>query len=137
MSWIGISVANQLNTIINNLSSDSLSCLEHMNQDDIKDTHSSYAKKIDSLFIIILTPIAKKRVYSLVMLVQDIFRVSQDPAFPNSVNRDQLIGLISNALVRERNRKSQKKIGESHHDVAFNTKPKVILRILKKNCSLH
>ena len=53
-----------------------------------------------------------------------MFRVSQDPEFPDSTNRDQFIGLISDALVREKNRKSQNKVGESHHNAEFNMKLK-------------
>ena len=52
-------VSNQRNTIINDSLSDGLSSLKHMTQDDIKYTLSRHAKKIDSQFPIILTPIVK------------------------------------------------------------------------------
>ena len=59
MTWIGISVANQHNDIINDILSDVLSGLEYMTQDNIKETCSSCDKRTDSPFTIILTPISK------------------------------------------------------------------------------
>ena len=59
MACIGISVLNQRNAIISELLSDGLSGLEHMTHDDVKDTCSSYAKRTDSPFLIILMLLVK------------------------------------------------------------------------------
>ena len=67
MTWIGISVANQRNAIISDFLSDGLSGLEHMTHEDVKEMCSSYAKRTDAPFPIILTPIAKQRIHSLVL----------------------------------------------------------------------
>ena len=59
MTWIGINVTQQHNTIISDLLSDDLGSLEHMAHDNVKETCSSYAKRTNSPFPIILTPLAK------------------------------------------------------------------------------
>ena len=59
MTWIGIGVAQLRNAIISDLLSDGLGGLEHMTHDDVKETCLSYAKRTDSPFPIILTPLAK------------------------------------------------------------------------------
>ena len=66
MTWIGISVAQQRNAIIADLLSDGLGGLEHMTHNDVKETCSSYAKRTDVPFPIILTPLTKQRIHSLV-----------------------------------------------------------------------
>ena len=58
------------------------------------------------------------------MWVQDIIRTGQAPDFPNNTDRNSLIQILNDSLVRERNRKSQKKVGESFHNADFNTKLK-------------
>ena len=77
MTWIDVGVVNQRSAIISDLSSDGLISLEHVTHDDAKDTCSSYAKRTDSPFPIILPPLAKQRIYSLVPLVQDVIRAEQ------------------------------------------------------------
>ena len=62
MTWIGVSVVNQRDTIISDVLSDGLSGLEHILHDDVKYACSSYAKRTDSLFPIILTLLAKQRI---------------------------------------------------------------------------
>ena len=69
MTWISITVANQHNIIINNLLSDGLGSLEYMINNNIKDTCSSYAKRTNTPFSIILTPLAKQRIYLVVLWV--------------------------------------------------------------------
>ena len=49
----------------------------------------------------------------------------QTPIFPESTNCTSFIQLLDASLVRDRNRKSQKKVGESYHNVKFNTKLKL------------
>ena len=86
MTWIGISVANQRNANFSDFVSDGSSGLEHMMYDDVKEMSSSYAKRTDDPFPIILSPIAKQRIYSLVLWVQDMFRAEQTPTFPTSTD---------------------------------------------------
>ena len=85
---------------------------------------SSYAKRTGSPFPIMLTRLAKQRIYSLVLWVQDIIRAEQTPTFPDDANRTSFIQLLNDSLVRDRNRKSQKKVGESCHNAEFNAKLK-------------
>ena len=124
LTWIGITVAQQRNAIIADLLSDGLGGLEHMTHDDVKETCSSYAKRTDGPFPIILTPLTKQRIHSLVLRVQDMIRAEQTPTFPDTTDRTSFIELLDASLVRDRNRKSQKKVGESYHNVEFNTKLK-------------
>ena len=56
--------------------------------------------------------------------MQDVIHAEQTPTFPNSTNRTSFIQLLDALLVRDGNRKSQKKVGESYHNVEFNTKLK-------------
>ena len=124
MTWIVITVAQQRNAIIADLLSDGLGGLEHMTHDDVKETCSSYAKRTDGPFPIILTQLTKQRIHSLVLRVQDMMRAEQSPRFPDATTRTSFIELLDASLVRDRNRKSQKKVGESYHNVEFNTKLK-------------
>ena len=62
-----MNVTNKCNTI--NLLSNSLSSLEYAMHDDVKEICSSYTKRIDSLFLIILTLLVKQRIYLLVLWV--------------------------------------------------------------------
>ena len=66
MTWIGVNVAQERNTIIAYLLSDGLGGLEHITHDDVKETYSSYAKRTDTPFPIILAPLTKQRTHSLV-----------------------------------------------------------------------
>ena len=139
MTWIGINVVNQRNAIISNLLSDGLGGLEHMTHDDVKDTCSSYAKRTDSPFPIMFAPLAKQRIYSLALWVQDTIRAEQTPTFPDCTNRNSFIQLLNYALVGDRNRKSQKKVG-GHvimQSLILNSNLKDATRSSKKNCSLH
>ena len=124
LTWIGVSVTQQRNAIIADLLSDGLDGLEHVTHDDVKEACSSYAKRTDVPFPIILTPLMKQRIHSLVLWVQDMMRAEQTPRFPNAMIRDSFIQLLDASLVRDRNRKSQKKVGESYHNVEFNAKLK-------------
>ena len=72
LTWIGVNVAQQRNAIITDLLHDGLSGLEYMTKEEVKDTCSSYAKRTDAPFPIILTPITKQRIYSLALWMQDM-----------------------------------------------------------------
>ena len=58
------------------------------------------------------------------MCVQDVFRVDAFTEFHNDVSSNQFIHEIGDTLVRDRDRKIQKKVGESYHNSEFNTKLK-------------
>ena len=51
-----------------------------------------------------------------------MIRAEQAPTFTDTTNRASFIQSLDASLVRDRNRKSQKKVGESCHNVEFNTK---------------
>ena len=95
-----------------------------MTHDDVKETCSSYAKRTNSLFPIILTLLAKQRIHSLVLWMQDMICTEQAPTFPDDTNHNSFIQLLNDSLVRDANRKSQKKVEESYHNTEFNTKLK-------------
>ena len=82
MTWIGINVAQEHNAIIADLLSDGLGGLEHMKHDNMKEPCLSYAKRTVTPFLIILTPLAKQRIYSLVLWAQDMMHTEQTPTFP-------------------------------------------------------
>merc|ERR1719296_187280 len=103
LTWISIFVAQQRNAIIADLLSDGLGGLEHMTHDNVKETCSSYAKRTDVPFPIILTLLTKQRIHSLVLWVQDMIRAEQTPMFPDTTIRTSFIQL---------------------HNVEFNTKLK-------------
>ena len=86
MTWISMNVAQQHNAIITDLLSDGLGGLEHMAHDNAKETCSSYAKRTDSPFPIILTPLAKQRIHSLVLWVQDVIHAEQTPVLSNDAS---------------------------------------------------
>ena len=67
LTWIGINVAQQRDAIMNDLLHDGLSGLECMTKEEVKDACSSYAKRTDVPFPIILTPAIKQCAHSLVL----------------------------------------------------------------------
>ena len=74
-TMIGIPDAQSRNAIISDLLSDGLEGLRHMTQEDVRDACVSYAKRTDGPFPVILTPVQKQRIKSLVLWVKDQDRV--------------------------------------------------------------
>ena len=71
MTWIGINEANERNAIIKDFMSDGLAGLECMTTEEVKEMCTSYAKRMDAPFPVILTPAQKQRMKGLVLWVKD------------------------------------------------------------------
>ena len=112
MNMIGVVHAANRNAIIANLLSGGLNGLKQMTDEDVRDICASYAKRTDNPFPIILTPVQKQRIKSLVLWVKDQGRIGRALAFPASTTQAQFRTVLAEALERERRRKNQKK-GES------------------------
>ena len=75
MNMIGVVPAANWNAIIVDLLSEGLNGLKHMTDEEIRDTCVSYAKRTDNPFPVILTPVQKQRIKSLVLWVKDQGRI--------------------------------------------------------------
>ena len=89
MNMIGVGPAANRNAIIADLLSEGLDGLKHMTDEDVRDTCASYAKRTDGPFPVILTPVQKQRIKSLVLWVKDQERVGQALAFPGTTTQAQ------------------------------------------------
>ena len=116
--------AGERQAISTDFLSEGLDGLVNMTDEDVRDTCSSYAKRTDGVFPIILTPIQKQRMRSLVLWVKDQARVDEPLEFPNNTTAAALRAALASSLERERRRKDQKKAGESYLDSEFNIKLK-------------
>ena len=124
MNMIGIAPAANRNAIIADLLSEGLDGLKRMTDEEVRETCVSYAKRTDGPFPVVLTPIQRQRIKSLVLWVKDMDRVNQPLSFPNTTTQEQFRDALSEALERDRRRRDQKKEGESYLDSTFNTKLK-------------
>ena len=100
------STAAARNAIIEDFLSGGLEGLQYMSEEDVKETCSSYAKRSDGSFPIILTVIQRQRLKSLVMWVKDMVRAQQPISFPNGMTAAQLRQELQAALERDRMRKT-------------------------------
>jgi len=123
-SMIGVSPPQSRNAIIADFLSEGLEGLRHMTVEDVRDACASYAKRTDGPFPVILTPIQKQRVKSLVLWIKDQDRVNQPIEFPDGTNEATFRKALSDALERDERRRLQKKEGESYIDSTFNNKLK-------------
>ena len=124
LTWLGIADTNSWNAIEEDFLSEGLGGLENMSEADIKVVCSSYAKRTDEPFPVILTPLEKQRMKSLTLWVKDMIRVGLEPEFEDDTTRGMFIKELNDSLSRERRCKEQKKVGESFHDHSFTTKLK-------------
>lgn len=124
LTMVGIAPAANRNAIIADLLSEGLDGLKYMTDEEVRDTCTSYAKRTDGPFPVVLTPVQKQRIKSLVLWVKDSDRVGQDLSFPATTSQAEFRSAISESLERDRRRRSQKKEGESYLDSTFNTKLK-------------
>eukprot|EP00980_Cylindrotheca_fusiformis_P024960 scaffold12785_cov71-Cylindrotheca_fusiformis.AAC.1 len=81
-----------------------------MTKQDVADTVTSYAKRTDGEFPIILSPSAKKRLVSLVLWARDRRRAGQVIEFPDGTTPAQFKSVIDEALLRDEKRDARKKI---------------------------
>ena len=121
---MGISPAVDRNAIIADFLSEGLEGLQNMTEEEVRDACSSYAKRQDGVFPVILTPVQRQRMWALVLWVKDRVRVQQPVQFEDATTQNDLRGRLSRALTRERRRKDQKKEEESYLDSTFNNKLK-------------
>ena len=82
MTMVGIAPAASRNAIIADLLSEGLDGLKYMTDEEVRDTCTSYAKRTDGPFPVVLTPVQKQRIKSLVLWVKDTDRVGQDLSSP-------------------------------------------------------
>ena len=122
MNMIGVGPAANRNAIIADLLSEGLDGLKHMTNEEVRDTCASYAKRTNNLFPVILTPVQKQHINTLVLRVKYQERAAQALAFPGTTTQVQFRTALAESLERERWRKDQKKEGELYLDSSFNTK---------------
>jgi len=127
-TFMGIAPAQRRNAIIEDFLSEGLEGLALMTDEDVRDTCASYAKRQDGPFPIILTPILRQRLRSLVLWVKDQRRANQPLVFPNNIGQAALRQALTEAMERELRRKTQKKEGENYLDSTFNNKLKSTMR---------
>ena len=123
-NFMGFQPAAARNAIIADFLSDGLESLYDMTDVDVSEACTSYAKRTDAPFPVMLSPILKKRLKSLVLWVKDRRRVGQRVAFPAATTRAQLVEELADSLHRQNRRAEKKKVGESFHDATFNNKLK-------------
>ena len=121
---MGIAPAVNRNAIIGDFFSEGLEGLRDMTEEEVREVCASYAKRQDGAFPVVLTPIQRQRMLALVLWVKDRARVQQPIEFDDTTTQDELRGILSRSLTRERRRKDQKKEGESYLDSTFNNKLK-------------
>ena len=124
MNMIGIQPAANRNAIIADLLSEGLGGLTHMTDEEVRETCLSYAKRTDAPFPVVLTPVQRQRIKSLVLYVKDRDRVGEPLGFPAGTTQAELRTALTEALERDRRRRDQKKAGESFLDTIFNAKLK-------------
>jgi len=73
-TWIGINPEAFRNALINDFLSKGLEGLREMSSDGSKDTFSSYIKRTDPPFPVVLSLLKKQRLRGLVLLVKDMMR---------------------------------------------------------------
>ena len=116
MTMVGIAPAASRNAIIADFLSEGLDGLTYMTDEDVRDTCLSYAKRTDGQFPIVLTPVQKQRMKSLVLWVKDRHRVGAIIEFPNTTTAEEFRQALGDALERDRRRRDQKKAGEAFLD---------------------
>eukprot|EP00980_Cylindrotheca_fusiformis_P026293 scaffold15739_cov62-Cylindrotheca_fusiformis.AAC.1 len=110
-TWIGISTECKKQAFVNDFfAGGGLEDLGKMTKQDVADTVTSYAKRTDGEFPIILSPSAKK----------DRRRAGQVIEFPDGTTPAQFKTVIDEeALLRDEKRDARKKIGETYLDATF------------------
>ena len=109
LTWLGIVDTDSQRAIEEDFLSEGLEGLKNMSDVDIKD---------------VLTPLERQRMRSLTLWVNDMIRTGLEPEFEDDNTRAMFIAELNDALLHDRRRKEQKKVGESFHDHSFPTKLK-------------
>ena len=95
--------------MINDFLSGGLTELEHMSRNDVKDACTSYAKRTNSPFPIIMTILQKQRMKALILWVKDMVRAQVDVYFEDETTRSQSNAALKAAPDREQMTKDQRK----------------------------
>ena len=112
MNMIGIAPAASRNAVIADFLSEGLDGLKRMTDEEVRETCVSYAKRTDGPFPVVLTPIQRQRIKSLVLWVKDMERVNQPLSFPDTMTQGEFRDALGEALERDRHRRDQKKKGK-------------------------
>ena len=72
--------------------------LKDMTDLDAKDVCSSYSKRTDKPFPVILTPLERQRMKALTLWVKDMVRVGREPSFDDGTTRPVFIQALKDAL---------------------------------------
>ena len=102
LTWLGITDADFWRAIEEDFLSEGLEGLENMSDADVKDVCSSYAKRTDDPFPVILTPLERQRMKSLTLWVKDMIRVGLEPEFEDDTTRAMFIEELNDSLSRDR-----------------------------------
>ena len=121
---LGFSTAPTRNALIADFLSGGMDGLVHMSEDDVRDACTSYAKRSDGNFPIILTTLQRQRMKSLVLWVKDMKRARQAASFPTGTSSADMLAALDASLERAGTRKEQKKVGETYLDHKFTNKLK-------------
>ena len=121
---LGFTNATQRDALIADFLSGDLEALQYMSEDDVKDAITSYSKRTDGNFPIIMTTLQKQRIRSLMLWVKDMVRAGQPIEFPTGTTPDDLRNALAASSERSNTRKEQKKVGESYLGHTFNNKLK-------------
>ena len=95
-----------------------------MSEDKVKEACTSYAKRQDGDFPVILTQLQRQRLKALTLWVKDMVRAQLPVEFTDGLANAEVNDALADALSRESLRKEQRKVGESYHDHTFNNKLK-------------
>ena len=121
---IGIAPAAQRNAIIADFLPSGLEGLLNTSDDDVKDACTSYARREDGNFPVMLMVNQKQRLKGLMLWVKDRDRVGQPIQFEDGTTAAQLNAMLSESLDREEVRKEQKSNSKAYLDHEFNNKLK-------------
>ena len=87
-----------------------------MSEDNVKDVCSSYVKRQDAPFPIILTQLQRKQFRALMLWVKDRARAQVLVEFPDGKTAAELRAELNQALECKKCCKEHKKVGELYHD---------------------
>lgn len=123
-TWMGIVPVEARNAVIVDFMLDRLVGLQGMTLDDVKETYNRYAKRTGAPFPILLTPLQKQRMRSLVLWVKDRERVQQPLEFRALTTCAVFIADLKDSLDQDALCSEQKKAGTAFLDSSFNNKLK-------------
>ena len=79
MTLIGFRDTAHRNALIGDFLSSDLEGLQHLSEEDVKEACSSYVKKLDGSFPVILSTLQKQHLKALMLWVKDQVRLQRNP----------------------------------------------------------